>query len=1069
MHASRLILFVFCAHVLVSGRPLPGADSQWEFDGDLESSTGDGTLIELAATPAGNPEVTFETLSINGQDADVAHFSQGTYFEVPHGMAPNGGGGYVNQYTLIMDVMFPARSGFTSLFQTNCCNVNDGDWFINETGGLGVLGVYGGSVPDGEWHRLALVVDLKAGTLTSFVDGDQVSQTTGQVLDDRFALYSPTDTDAEPFETFFVFADENGENSEGYVNSIQFHDLALSPGVIAEIGGPSAGGIPRNICIFPPAVATRDIATFRTAAETNADYLPGDVMDVAIVISDIRAAIPPCTAPAGIVIVETLPAGWAPSQISDGGAHDAGANKITWTLTGPNFTAGKTLTYKVTAAASSEIQLTFDGAVAENLPGAKSSPVRGDSIILTESGFDSCGGIRSWNILGAFTQPANDWPDSLPGAGDNPGIDHMRLDFLSDGEILESDFIWYPGSQIPTAFGGDGVTGAVSTGLQSGINGANPNGVPEVLAWNDRDSFINLNDEVYGGDPNVVMAYLQVYVTNSGPDREVKIGVDSDDAVQVLLNDEEIWINSIARGAGACEFSDKSPDGVNFPGPIILPTGQSKLVVKVFEGAGGFNAQLRFEDPITGEPITDLTISKKPTGLCLTPPLLATRDIGATETVAIQHADHPRWRSNEDYGVSIDISSIRGAGAGCSAPTAVTIEEIVPDGWTPSSPSSGGTISGTKITWSLSGAAIAPGVLTYSVKAPNASGPVTFRGKVSESGTQVTSAVIGESTLQNPSAFNDFCFIKSWLLLGPYAQPGIFGATPGEDQIRTDHLCDGINIAETDVEPRAGDTVDTAYGDCASSTGLRAGATTPINPGGTPTWFAWQDADDTISFNDYYGANLDRLMMYAVTYVHLSEDMVVDIGLDSDDSVQVLLDGSEIWIKDIARGTAGSNAVVDVVATADQPLLNPLSAGVHKIMVKVFEGTADNLFRLRFQDPSTGDPICGGITVCLDPTPEGCATGTEPRFVRGDSDASGDMNITDAVFVLNYLFLGGPAPPCLDSADADDDGSLSITDGVRILNVLFLGTGVIPPPNECGTDPTPEDLELGCENFEACG
>ena len=1068
MHARCLIASVLCLHVLAFGQALQGADSQWDFDGDLESSTGDGALIELAASPASTPEVTFETETIGGQDADVARFSQGTYFEVPHGMNPNGGGGYLNQYTLIMDVMFPARTGFTSLLQTNCCNVNDGDWFINETGGLGILGIYGGSVPDGEWHRLALVADLKAGTLTSFVDGAQVSQTTGQLLDDRFAIYSPNDTDVEPYETFFVFADENGENSEGYVNSIQFHDLALSPGVIAEIGGPSAGGIPRNICIFPPAVATRDIATFRTAEETNADYLPGDLMDVQIVISDIRAAAAPCTAPAGIVLVETLPAGWAPSQISDGGVHDAGMNTITWTLTGGNFVAGKTLTYKVTAAASQELTLTFAGRVAENIAGAKSSPVIGDSILLTENPYDACGGIRTWNILGAFTQPAGAWPDGQPGSGDNPGIDHMRLDFLSDGEILESDFLWYPGSQIATAFGGDGVSSAVSTGLVSGINGANPNGVSEVLAWNDRDSFINLNDEVYGGDPNVVMAYMQAYVTNSGPDREVQIGVDSDDAVQVLLNDEEVWINSIARGAGACEFSDKSPDNVNFPGPIIVPTGQSKLVVKVFEGAGGFNGQFRFEDPITGDPITDFAVSKKPTGVCLTPPLIATRDIGSTETVGIQHTQYPRWRSGETYGVTVDVSSIRGAGAGCSAPTSVTIEEIVPDGWTPGSPSNGGTVLGTKITWVLSGGAIAAGTLTYSVTASNASGPVTFRGKVSESGTQVTSAVIGESTLQNPSAFNDFCFIEQWLLLGPYAQPGVFGATPGEDQIRMDHLCDGINIAEVDVEPRAGDTVETAYGDCASSTGLRAGATTPINPGGTPTWFGWQDADDTISFNDYHGANLDRQMMYAVTYVHVAEDIVVDIGLDSDDSVQVLLDGSEIWINNVARGTAGNNAVVDVVRADTQPLLNPLSAGVHRLMVKVFDGTADHLFRLRFQQPGTGEPVCQGITVCLDPTPGACATGTARQFVRGDSDATGEMNITDAVFILNYLFLGGRQPDCLDAADSDDDGTLSITDGVRILGVLFLGTGIIPPPNVCGPDPTAEDLELGCESFGPC-
>jgi len=43
------------------------------------------------------------------------------------------------------------------------------------------------------------------------------------------------------------------------------------------------------------------------------------------------------------------------------------------------------------------------------------------------------------------------------------------------------------------------------------------------------------------------------------------------------------------------------------------------------------------------------------------------------------------------------------------------------------------------------------------------------------------------------------------------------------------------------------------------------------------------------------------------------------------------------------------------------------------------------------------------------------------QFRRGDSDAKGGVpNITDGIFVLNYLFLGGPTPTCLEAADADN-------------------------------------------------
>ena len=1106
MRTRRLNILSLGWTILFFSQSLFADVAQWNFNGDLESDTGQAALTALAASPAVDPEVTFENVDIGGQSAEVAHFTQGTYLDVPHGFPPNGGGGYVNQYTLIMDVMFPDRSpsaGVTSLFQTNCCNQNDGDWFINPDGGLGVSGVFAGSVPDGEWHRIALVVDLVVGTMISYVDGVEVNETPGDGVDGRFSLYSPTDTDADPYESFFIFADESGENSEGFINSFQFHDMALSASVLAEIGGPSADGIPKDVCAFPAAVATRDLTTSRSPAETNGDFLPGDLIGVEITVSDIRAANPPCTAPAGVVIVETVPTGWTTSQISDGGSLDAGTNKITWTLTGATFTEGKKLEYKATAAATTELRVIFAGTLAENIAGAKTSPVGGEDALLSDVPYDDCGGIRSWNILGCYTLPAGNWPDGLPGAGDNPGVEHMRLDFLTDGDIFEPDFVWYPGAEIATAYGGDGLSGAASIGLQSGTMGANPNGVPRVIAWNDRDSFINLNDDVYGGDPNGAMAYLECYVNNPGPSRDVQIGVDSDDSILVLLNDEEVWANSVARGAGACEFSDKSPDLGNYPGPITLVSGENKLVLKVFEGGGGFNAQFRFEDPATSEPITDFGVSKTPTGVCLIPPLKATRDIDTTETVKLQHSELPRWRDGVTYDVSIAISDIRAASPDCAVPSNVKIEEIVPNGWLPSAPSGNGTVAGTSITWNLSGAEIANGVLTYQVKAAGAGGQVTFRGKVSEPSSPISSAVGGESSLQNPTTFTENCFISTWLLLGPYAQPGILGANPAEAQIRRDHLCDGASINELDVEPKAGDVVHTSYtppaGGCARSTGLRAGATTPINPDNVPTWFAWQDADDTINFNDYYGTDLDNLMMYAVAYVDVAADVVVDIGLDSDDSVQVLLDGQEVWINSVARGQGGANFVADVVTAASVAALNPLTAGRHKLIVKVFDGTGDNVFRLRFQDPTSVEGVCDGISVCLNPTPGSCAS-TTPEictggvdedgdgdidcadsdcasapecaggalFVRGDSDGNGQLQLTDAIRILGVLFLGQGSIDCLDAADSDDNGSIQLTDAIRILGVLFLGQGTIPPPNACGADATQDGLEPGCASYPPC-
>jgi hypothetical protein len=81
-------------------------------------------------------------------------------------------------------------------------------------------------------------------------------------------------------------------------------------------------------------------------------------------------------------------------------------------------------------------------------------------------------------------------------------------------------------------------------------------------------------------------------------------------------------------------------------------------------------------------------------------------------------------------------------------------------------------------------------------------------------------------------------------------------------------------------------------------------------------------------------------------------------------------------------------------------------------------------------------------------------------FRRGDADGTGIVNITDGIFILNFLFLGGPTPLCLDSADANDDGLNNITDGIFVLNYLFLGgpTPPAPGPQSCGTDTVSDSL-----------
>jgi hypothetical protein len=80
-------------------------------------------------------------------------------------------------------------------------------------------------------------------------------------------------------------------------------------------------------------------------------------------------------------------------------------------------------------------------------------------------------------------------------------------------------------------------------------------------------------------------------------------------------------------------------------------------------------------------------------------------------------------------------------------------------------------------------------------------------------------------------------------------------------------------------------------------------------------------------------------------------------------------------------------------------------------------------------------------------------------FVRGDSNGDFEVNLSDAVFTLSFLFLGSTGPNCPDAADANDDGRVDLSDPIATLQALFLGTGPLPEPASPGEDLTPDGLD----------
>jgi hypothetical protein len=80
-------------------------------------------------------------------------------------------------------------------------------------------------------------------------------------------------------------------------------------------------------------------------------------------------------------------------------------------------------------------------------------------------------------------------------------------------------------------------------------------------------------------------------------------------------------------------------------------------------------------------------------------------------------------------------------------------------------------------------------------------------------------------------------------------------------------------------------------------------------------------------------------------------------------------------------------------------------------------------------------------------------------FRRADANSDGNVDLSDGVFVLNYLFTGGRKPQCLKAADTNDSGLVDISDGIYVLTFLFLGGKAPPAPFlGCGEDLTPDTL-----------
>lgn len=180
-----------------------------------------------------------------------------TRFSAAHGIPANGGGLYVNQYSLLVDLFSPpeSRSSWRTIFQTNTTNSNDADYFINPSNSVGVSAItYStGTVSPSSWNRLVVTFDLKPSgpsAIATYLNGSLFhTHTLSGGLDGRFSL--------DPVILFF--SDEDGDNAPLHVSSVAIWDGALSPAEVAALGSP---GLPIPEPATPFLAATTAAALF---------------------------------------------------------------------------------------------------------------------------------------------------------------------------------------------------------------------------------------------------------------------------------------------------------------------------------------------------------------------------------------------------------------------------------------------------------------------------------------------------------------------------------------------------------------------------------------------------------------------------------------------------------------------------------------------------------------------------------------------------------------------------------------------------------------------------------------
>lgn len=220
---------------LANGRnSIPEAISIWTFDNanNLMAGTGIATL-HGATHSKGNV-----TIVSDPADAGITAVNGPTEgngaISVPVGssllMTTNLNTPSLSSYSFLMDIHVADLNNFTSLYQADLTNTNDGDLFIyNGQIGLGALGGYYGMLTSDGWYRVLFVVTDNYAKV--YLNGILLGQSTSAFAE-RWLMATGA----------LFFADDDGEEQLVEISELRFWNIALTDNQIWQLGSVFAAG-----------------------------------------------------------------------------------------------------------------------------------------------------------------------------------------------------------------------------------------------------------------------------------------------------------------------------------------------------------------------------------------------------------------------------------------------------------------------------------------------------------------------------------------------------------------------------------------------------------------------------------------------------------------------------------------------------------------------------------------------------------------------------------------------------------------------------------------------------------